>query len=183
MSVATPHSIGFTSSSSTTSESPGSAPLTATGPDAPLMRLKSISVTRSSSDRIWPVKQSFVSILTTAPGSTSTTGSMSGPKDQITLSRPMTSCASATATLLPRRRGGRRRGRDRLVLDEHPVGVRERPRASRREVGGDDEAGGDPADRDPVPVAERIVGPVLELVVEREREGGRTDEREDEVEQ
>ena len=58
---AKPTSIGRTSRISATSESPGSAPLTATGPVALLTRSKSISVTRSSSDVICPVKQSFVS--------------------------------------------------------------------------------------------------------------------------
>jgi hypothetical protein len=68
ISVATPHSIGRTSRISATSESPGSAPRTATGPVAPLIRSRSISVTRSSSLRIWPVKQSFVSKVTVSPG-------------------------------------------------------------------------------------------------------------------
>ena len=71
------------------SESPGSAPFTATGPVALLIRERSISVTRSSSLRIWPVKQSFVSNVTTSPGSTSSTGSRSGPNDQMTSSRQM----------------------------------------------------------------------------------------------
>ena len=44
-----PTSTGRTSRISATSESPGSAPLTATGPVALLTRSKSISVTRSSS--------------------------------------------------------------------------------------------------------------------------------------
>jgi hypothetical protein len=59
----------------------------ATGPVAPLIRERSISVTRSSSLRICPVKQSFVSKVTTSPGSTSSTGWRSGPNDQITWSR------------------------------------------------------------------------------------------------
>ncbi len=59
MSVAKPRSTGRTSSSSTTSESPGSAPRTAIGPVALLTRSKSISVTRSASVWIWPVKQSL----------------------------------------------------------------------------------------------------------------------------
>ena len=84
MSVATPHSIGRTSRISAISESPGSAPLTATGPVALLIRERSISVTRSSSLRIWPVKQSFVSKVTTSPGSTSSLCWRSGPNDQIT---------------------------------------------------------------------------------------------------
>ena len=87
ISVATPHSIGRTSRISATSESPGSAPFTATGPVAPLIRDMSISVTRSSSLRICPVKQSFVSNVTVSPGSTSSTGTRSGPKAQITSSR------------------------------------------------------------------------------------------------
>ena len=87
ISVATPHSIGRTSRISATSESPGSAPRTATGPVAPLIRARSISVTRSSSLRICPVKQSFVSKVTVSPGPTSSTGSRSGPNDQITWSR------------------------------------------------------------------------------------------------
>ena len=95
MIVATPHSIGFTSRSSTVSESPGSAPVTAIGPVAELIRSKSMPVTRSSSVWIWPVKQSFVSSLTTAPGSTSSTGSRSGANDQMTWSRETVSCAVA----------------------------------------------------------------------------------------
>ena len=84
ISVATPHSIGRTSRISATSESPGSAPATATGPVALLIRPRSMPVTRSSSLRIWPEKQSFVSNVTTSPGSTSSTGCRSGPNDQIT---------------------------------------------------------------------------------------------------
>ena len=84
ISVATPQSTGRTSRISATSESPGSAPRTATGPVALLIRSRSISVTRSSSPRIWPVKQSFVSNVTVSPGSTSSTGSRSGPNAQIT---------------------------------------------------------------------------------------------------
>jgi hypothetical protein len=84
ISVATPHSIGRTSRISAMRESPGSAPSTATGPVAELMRDMSISVTRSSSLRIWPVKQSFVSNVTTSPGLTWSTGSRSGPNDQMT---------------------------------------------------------------------------------------------------
>ena len=48
ISVATPHSTGRTSRISATSESPGSAPRTATGPVALLMRPRSMSVTRSA---------------------------------------------------------------------------------------------------------------------------------------
>ena len=95
ISVATPHSIGRTSRISATSESPGSAPTTATGPVALLIRSRSISVTRSSSLWIWPVKQSFVSNVTVSPGWTSSTGSSSGPNDQITWSRERR-CAAAT---------------------------------------------------------------------------------------
>ena len=82
-----PHSIGRMSRISTISESPGSAPVTATGPVAPLMREKSIPVTRSLSLVICPVKQSFVSNVTVSPGSTSRTGTRSGPKAQTTSSR------------------------------------------------------------------------------------------------
>src|SRR5580765_1672147 len=107
MIVAKPFGPGRMSSSSTTSESPGSAPFTATGPVALFTREKSIAVTRSSSDWICPVKQSLVSNVTTAPGSTSSTGSRCGPKPQITSSRE-TRCSVATAIgaaiLLPRRR-------------------------------------------------------------------------------
>src|SRR5580765_2732878 len=107
MIVAKPFGPGRMSSSSTTSESPGSAPFTATGPVALFTREKSIAVTRSSSDWICPVKQSFVSNVITAPGSTSSTGSRCGPKPQITSSRE-TRCSVATAIgaaiLLPGRR-------------------------------------------------------------------------------
>jgi hypothetical protein len=54
------------------------------GPVALLIRSRSMSVTRSSSDVICPVKQSFVSKVTVSPGSTSSTGWRSGPNDQIT---------------------------------------------------------------------------------------------------
>jgi hypothetical protein len=98
MSVAKPWPDGRTSSSSTTSESPGSAPLTATGPVALFTRSKSIPVTRSSSEAICPVKQSFVSKRTTEPGSTSSTGSRSGPNAQMISSRvTMLSVATAIA--------------------------------------------------------------------------------------
>src|SRR3954470_12440780 len=107
MIVAKPRGPGRTSSSSTMSESPGSAPFTATGPVALFTRVKSIAVTRSSSEAICPVKQSFVSNVTTAPGSTSSTCSRFGPKPQITSSRE-TRCSVATAIgaaiLLPGRR-------------------------------------------------------------------------------
>src|SRR5262249_3988733 len=70
-------------------------------------RAKSIEVTRSASDWICPVKQSLVSNVTTAPGSTSRTGSRSGPNAQITSSRE-TRCPVTTAIgggiLPPRRR-------------------------------------------------------------------------------
>ena len=89
ISVANPRSAGRTSSSSTISESPGSAPRTAIGPVAELTRWKSIAVTRSASLWIWPVKQSFVSRVIMEPGSTSSTGSMFGPNAQTTSSRPM----------------------------------------------------------------------------------------------
>src|SRR5438309_10492205 len=107
MSVATPHSMGRTSRISTISESPGSAPFTATGPVALLIRERSISVTRSSSLRICPVKQSFVSNVTLSPRSTSSTGWRSGPNDQITSSRDRRYVANA------------------LVLDVHAVDVRQ----------------------------------------------------------
>jgi hypothetical protein len=61
-----------------------------------LIRAMSISVTRSSSVRIWPVKQSLVSKHTTAPGSTSTTARRSGAKLQITWSRGMRSSTVAS---------------------------------------------------------------------------------------
>src|SRR5215211_7752522 len=60
--------------------SPGSAPRTKTGPVAGLTLEKSMSVTRSFSVWIWPEKQSWVSKVTTSPGSTSRTGFISGPK-------------------------------------------------------------------------------------------------------
>ena len=121
MSVATPHSIGRTSRISAINESPGSAPFTATGPVALLIRERSISVTRSSSLRIWPVKQSFVSNVTVSPGSTSRTGRRSGPKDQITSSRDRKLCCGIL-------------WRDGFVLDVHAVEVGEAvgPEPSRR---------------------------------------------------
>src|SRR4051794_14794289 len=142
MIVAKPRGPGRTSRSSTTSESPGSAPFTATGPVALFTRAKSIAVTRSSSDAIWPVKQSFVSNVTTAPGSTSSTGSRSGPKPQITSSRE-TRCSVATAIgaaiLLPGRRvmnpapAGHRR--DDLAAREILVRIRRENDQVREEAG------------------------------------------------
>ena len=101
MIVATPFATGVTSRISTTSESPGSAPRTATGPVAPLTRSKSIAVTRSASLWIWPVKQSFVSKVTTEPGSTSRTGSISGPKPQTIWSRVTLWSMTTVATAQP----------------------------------------------------------------------------------
>src|SRR5918997_1918188 len=80
MMVPTPCGPGLMSRISTIKLSPGSAPRTATGPVAGLTRSKSISVTRSLSVCIWPEKQSWVSKVTTSPGSTSRTGFISGPK-------------------------------------------------------------------------------------------------------
>src|SRR5215831_2818636 len=117
MIVAKPRGPGRTSSTSTTSESPGSAPRTATGPVALFTREKSIAVTRSASDAICPVKQSFVSNVRTAPGSTSSTGSRSGPKLQITSSRE-TRCPVAPAIGAPILLPGRR------VVDPAPAGHR-----------------------------------------------------------
>src|SRR5919197_3113404 len=171
MSVATPQSIGFTSRISATSESPGSAPFTATGPVAPLIRSRSISVTRSSSERIWPVKQSFVSKTTVSPGSTSSTGSRSGPNDQITSSRDSRCCTDAL------------RGHG-LVLDVHALHVAEPLGRGRPQPDRQAEAGDDPADRDPVRVLDRVRGRELHvLVVEREEEEHCTCRRQDEVQE
>ena len=136
MSVATPHSIGRTSRISATSESPGSAPFTATGPVALLIRDKSISVTRSSSERIWPVKQSFVSKVTVSPGSTSSTGSRSGPNDQITWSREIR-CVVATADYATSSGSA-------FVLDVDAVDIGEPLRRAHHEEDGDEHAGGRP---------------------------------------
>src|SRR5581483_8433493 len=80
------------------------------GAVALLMRVRSISVTRSSSLRIWPVKQSFFWKVTTSPGSASSTGCRSGPNDQITWSRDRKCCCGI-------------RRRNLLVLDPDPVHV------------------------------------------------------------
>src|SRR5256714_32564 len=171
MSVATPQSIGFTSRISATSESPGSAPFTATGPVAPLIRSRSISVTRSSSERIWPVKQSFVSKTTVSPGSTSSTGSRSGPNDQITWSRDSRCCTCALR-------------RERLVLDVHALHVAQALRLLEPEEHRQDDADRDPADRDPVRVLDRVRGRELHvLVVEREEEEHRAGRRQHKVEE
>src|SRR3954471_2090612 len=127
MSVATPHSIGRTSRISAISESPGSAPRTATGPVALSIRSRSMSVTRSSSLRIWPVKQSFVSKVTTSPGSTSSTGWRSGPNDQITWSRDRECCCGIRWCQL-------------LVLDPHAVDVAQPLGAELDDEHGDDHA-------------------------------------------
>src|SRR5919201_2170373 len=171
ISVATPQSIGRTSTISAISESPGSAPLTATGPVALLIRSRSISVTRSSSERIWPVKQSFVSKTTVSPGSTSSTGSRSGPNAQITWSRDSRCCTRALR-------------RHRLVLDVHALHVAEPFRLRRPQPDRQRDAGHDPADRDPVRVLDRVRGRELHvLVVEREEEEHRARGRQHEVEE
>src|SRR5690242_2815375 len=158
MRVATPHSIGRTSRISATSESPGSAPLSATGPVALLIRERSISVTRSSSLRIWPVKQSFVSKVTTSPGSTSSTGWRSGPNDQITSLRGRKCCCATF-------------GCHRFVFDVDAVDVGQLVRPHQDDVGRQGEAEDDPGYVDPVAVLLRVGGRVLhELVVEREEE-------------
>src|SRR5919201_81882 len=171
ISVATPQSIGFTSRISATSESPGSAPLTATGPVAPLIRSRSISVTRSSSERIWPVKQSFVSKTTVSPGSTSSTGSRSGPNAQIIWSRDSRCCTRAL----------RRHG---LVPPVHAIHFAEPVGLGRPQPDRQRDAGHDPADRDPVRVLDRVGGRELHvLVVEREEEEHRAGRRQHEVEE
>src|SRR3984893_10141110 len=158
ISVATPHSIGRTSRISTTSESPGSAPFTATGPGALLIRDRSISVTGSSSLRICPVKQSFVSNVTVSPGSTSRTGRRSGPNDQITWSRDRKLCCGIL-------------WRDGLVLDVHPVEVGEAVRSELHDEDRDDDPDDRVDARYPVRVLERIGRRHLdELVPEREEE-------------
>src|SRR4051794_597172 len=168
ISVATPHSIGRTSRISATSESPGSAPRTATGPVALLIRPRSTSVTRSSSDRIWPVKQSFVSKVTTSPGSTSSTGSRSGPNAQITWSRDSRCCCT-----------GALHG---LVLDVDALHVASAVGVGDHHPRREDRAGDDPAERDPVRVLDRVRRRELEvLVVEREDEQDRAAERQHEV--
>src|SRR5690348_11676482 len=157
MSVATPHSIGRTSRISATSESPGSAPFTATGPVALLMRDRSISVTRSSSLRICPVKQSFVSKVTVSPGSTSSTGWRSGPNDQITSLRGRRWCCNS----LPHR----------LVLDVDAVDVLELVGSHVDDERRQREPEDDPRDVDPVAVLLGVDRRVLhELVVQREEE-------------
>src|SRR3954465_13699874 len=170
MSVATPHSIGRTSRISATSESPGSAPRTATGPVALLMRSRSMSVTRSASLRICPVKQSFVSKVTTSPGSTSSTGWRSGPNDQTTWS--LESRCRATVRC------------HRLVLDVDAVDVLQLVGPRHDDERGEHDAPDDPHDVDPVAVLLRVDGRVLhELVVEREEEEHDPADRQHEVQE
>ena len=121
MIVATPLRSGATSRSSTVSESPGSAPRTAIGPVAELIRSKSMSVTRSSSVLIWPVKQSFVSSLTTAPGLDLEHRLEVGPNDQMTWSRETVSTATVRRPCASSSVGAA--AGSRLVVDEDPVGV------------------------------------------------------------
>src|ERR1700704_3963327 len=166
MSVATPHSMGRTSRMSTMSESPGSAPFTATGPVALLIRERSISVTRSSSLRICPVKQSFVSNVTVSPGSTSSTGWRSGPNDQITWSRDRRYSANA------------------LVLDVHTVDVSQTPRPEGHDQNRDCDSDRRVGDRHPVRVLERIRRRDLdEMVPEREEEQHDSADRQHDVQQ
>src|SRR5437899_381891 len=157
MSVATPHSIGRTSRISAISESPGSAPFTATGPVALLMRDMSIPVTRSSSLRIWPVKQSFVSNVTTSPGSTSSTGWRSGPNDQITWSRDREYCGMNRLF--------------RFVFDVDTIEVGETLGLERHDERGEHDPDHRVGERDPVRILERIGRRgLVELEVEREEE-------------
>src|SRR2546423_1067528 len=103
---------------------------------APAPRRRSsrlISVTGSSSERIWPVKQSFVSKTTVSPGSTSSTGSRSGPNDQITWSRDSRCCTCALR-------------RERLVLDVHALHVAQPLGLPEPEEHRQDDAGRDPPD-------------------------------------
>src|SRR3989442_12638110 len=158
MSVATPHSTGRTSRISATSESPGSASRTATGPVAPLMRERSISVTRSASLLIWPVKQSFVWKVTVSPGSTSSTGWRSGPNDQITWSRDRKCCCGI------RRLEG-------FVFDVDAIDVVQALRPERDDERRHCDTERRPCDGDPVRVLDRIRRRhLVELVVEREEE-------------
>src|ERR671917_527655 len=89
MMVATPWGPGLMSRISTTRLSPGSAPRTESGPVAGLTFEKSMSVTRSLSVWIWPEKQSWVSKVTTSPGSASKIGFISGPKPKMASSLGM----------------------------------------------------------------------------------------------
>ena len=146
ISVATPHSTGRTSRISATSESPGSAPRTATGPVALLIRPRSISVTRSSSLRIWPEKQSFVSNVTTSPGSTSSTGSQVGAErpDHLITRKPVP-CHSSLVSVAGRTIGASdlsRRSR-RVVLKHRWLEPTPMEQVTR------------PAPRRPVPVVRR----------------------------
>src|SRR5256714_7423282 len=168
MSVATPHSIGRTSRISATSESPGSAPLTATGPVALLIRERSISVTRSSSLRIWPVKQSFVSKVTTSPGSTSSTGWRSGPNDQTTSLRGTRCCITGL----------------RVVLNVHVLHVDDLVRPCQGQEDRQHNPEADPPDVHPVAVLLGINRRGLpEMVVEREEEEDDAANRQDDVQQ
>src|SRR6185437_7169873 len=156
ISVATPHSIGRTSRISAMSESPGSAPFTATGPVALLIRDRSISVTRSVSLRIWPVKQSFVSNVTVSPGSTSRAGRRSGPNDQMMWSDDR---RYACGTGRPHR----------VVVDVDAIHVAQAIGTRDREPDRERDANHDPADRDPVRVLDRVRRLELHvLVVQRE---------------
>src|SRR3954471_13693252 len=157
MSVATPHSTGRTSRISAMSESPGSAPRTATGPVALLIRERSISVTRSLSLRICPVKQSFVSNVTVSPGSTSSTGWRSGPNDQITWSRDRKCCLGIRWC--------------HLFFDVDTLDVRESVGPVADHERGQRDAECEPGEGNPVRVLERVGRRVfVELVVERQEE-------------
>src|SRR5829696_442033 len=129
MMVATPWGPGRMSSISTIRLSPGAAPRTATGPVAGLTFEKSISVTRSLSVCIWPEKQSWVSKVTTEPGSTSSTGSISGPKLNaassfgITWSTTLSRVLVKPISFLAACRGRICFGRHSLVLDKDLLGL------------------------------------------------------------
>src|SRR5215213_2668543 len=152
--------------------SPGSAPRTKTGPVAGLTLEKSMSVTRSFSVWIWPEKQSWVSKVTTSPGSTSRMGFISGPKAKTASSLGMVRSTLSMDWAIPISFLCGPRGRaclwgHGLVLDEDLL----RLSYGLRALGGGEperyEAQHYPQDGEVVAQAHRVVREGGELVVER----------------
>ena len=129
-------------------------------------------VTRSSSVRIWPVKQSFVSKRTTAPGWTSSDRLEVGaerPDDARRARRPRRRSQRPSSTSASRPERGRASVATGASSSTKIRSAFSSACASRRrEYEQNDQTERHPRDRDPVPVTEWIVRPVLELVVERE---------------
>src|SRR5829696_2314420 len=175
MMVATPWGPGLMSRISTMRLSPGSAPRTETGPVAGFTFEKSMSVTRSLSVWICPEKQSWVSKVTTSPGSTSKMGFISGPKPKTASSLGMMWSTLSMDCVMPVSFLAACRGRARLrgyglILDEDLLSLGD----GLRTLGGGEaqrqEAQQYPCDGEVVAQTHRVVRQRGKLVVKRGQE-------------